>query len=417
MFYLSIIKESFTQAMQELVNNKLRAFLSLLGISIGIFCIIAVLSAVDSLKESIISSFEKLGNDVIYVDNSPWAEDPGQNYWKYVKWPEPDYDDFEAIQTQMGDISSSSFAIFMPGKTLKYRNSSVEGLFMVGATFEYDKIFNLTFSEGRYFTPFEYQNGDNKIILGYGVKDNLFGETDAVGRYIKMMGRKFQVIGVLEEEGESLINVFPLDEALIMGYNTARKLINMESGVFGASLAIKPAPVFTRDMDFFRGEVTGALRANRGISPAENNNFVLNELTMIANALEGFFSVLNTAGFFIGIFAILVGMFSVANIMFVSVKERTNIIGIKKALGARQIVILLEFLIESVVLCIIGGILGLALVFLVMLLLDHLLDFDFFLSYFNIMLGVGLSVVIGILSGLIPALQAARMDPVEAIRA
>lgn len=402
--------------MQQLVNNKLRSFLSLLGISIGIFCIIAVLSAVDSLEESIISSFEKLGNDVVYVDKSPWMEDPNQNYWKYVKWPEPDYDDFRAIETKMNDIAVSSFSVFIPGKTLKYRNSSIQGLFMVGATYDYDKIFNLTFSSGRYFTPFEYHNGDNKVIIGYEVKDKLFGELDPTGRYLKMMGRKFQVIGVLEEEGESLINVFPLDQALIMSYHTARKLFNTESDIFGSSLAVKPTANFTHGQEHFKGEIKGVLRANRRLEPGESDNFALNELTMIATALEGFFGVLNIAGFFIGIFAILVGMFSVANIMFVSVKERTNIIGIKKAIGAKQFVILLEFLIESIVLCIFGGVLGLVLVYATMLILDYSLEFEMFLSLFNILLGVSLSVVIGILSGLIPAMQAARMDPVEAIR-
>lgn len=402
--------------MQQLINNKLRTFLSLLGISIGIFCIIAVLSAVDSLEKDIISSFEKLGEDVIYVDKRPWTEDPSQNYWKYVKWPEPDYDDFRAIQSRMGDIALSSFSVFMPGKTLKYRNSSIRGLFMVGATYDYDKIFNLTFSSGRYFTPFEYENGDNKVIMGYTVKDNLFGDIDPVGRYITMMGRKFQVIGVLEEEGESLINVFPLDQALIMSYHTARKLFNTESEIFGSSLAVKPEANFTHDMSYFKGEITGILRANRRLEPGEANNFTLNELTMIADALDSFFGVLNTAGFFIGIFAILVGMFSVANIMFVSVKERTNIIGIKKAIGAKQFVILIEFLIESIALCIVGGILGLLLVYITMVILAQTLEFNLFLSTSNVILGIGLSVIIGILSGFIPALQAARMDPVEAMR-
>jgi putative ABC transport system permease protein len=414
--YLRIVRESFLQAIQQLVNNKLRAFLSLLGISIGIFCIISVLSAVDSLEKSVVSSFEKLGNDVIYVDKRPWTEDPSRNYWKYVKWPEPDYGDFKVLQEKLGDEAISSFALFMPGKTMKYRNNSINGLFMVGATYDYDKIFNLSFESGRYFTPFEYEVGANKLILGYEVKASLFGDLDATGRSIKMLGRKFQVVGVLEEEGESLINVFPLDRAVIMNFNTARKLYNTNSRSFGQSLTVKPMADKKLDMEYFRGELTGALRAGRKLKPREDNNFVLNELSMIADALQGFFGVLNTAGFVIGIFAILVGMFSVANIMFVSVKERTNIIGIKKALGAKRFMILLEFLIESVVLCIIGGLLGLVLVALTFVILDRSMTFEFFLPIQNILMGIILSVLIGVLSGLIPAMQASKMDPVEAMR-
>lgn len=415
MIWPRLVGESFLQAMQELFANKLRSFLSLLGISIGIFCIIAVLSVVDSLEQSIVQSFDKLGNDVIYVDKRPWNEDPNRNYWKYVKWPQPDYQDYEFLKNRLTDEATISFAQFIPGKALKYRNSSVEGLFMASVTYEYEKIYNLTFDSGRYFTPAEHASARNQIILGYEVKDRLFGEIDAVGRYIKMLGRKFQVIGVLEEEGESLINVFPLDQAVIIGYPTAQKFLNRESRIFSSNLTVKPLKP-NQSMEALKGEVISALRAGRKLRPNEDNNFVLNELTMIADALQGFFGVLNSAGIFIGLFAILVGMFSVANIMFVSVKERTNIIGIKKALGAKRAIILSEFLIESIVLCIVGGIAGLALVFIVFLLLNQFLPFEFVLSIGNILMGVLLSVVIGVLSGLIPAIKASGLDPVVAIR-
>ncbi len=415
MIWPRLFGESFLQAMQELYANKLRSILSLLGISIGIFCIIAVLSVVDSLKQSIVASFDKLGNDVIYVDKRPWNEDPSRNYWKYVKWPQPDYQDYEFLKRRLDGEATASFALFMPGKVLKYRNSSVEGLFMAAVTYEYDKIYNLTFDSGRYFTTSEHAGARNQIILGYQVKDRLFGSRDAVGRFINMMGRKFQVVGVLEEEGESLINVFPLDRAVIIGYPTARKFLNRNSRQFSSNLTVKPVGAIESN-DYLKGEIISALRAGRKLRPNESNNFVLNELTMIEDSLESFFGILNSAGIFIGLFAILVGMFSVANIMFVSVKERTAIIGIKKALGAKRIIILSEFLIESVVLCLFGGMIGLILIFLVFLLLNQVLPFTFILSITNIVLGVGLSVVIGVLAGLIPAIQASGLDPVVAIR-
>jgi len=415
MIWPRLFRESFLQATQELLANKLRSILSLLGISIGIFCIIAVLSVVDSLEKSIVESFDKLGNDVIYVDKRPWNEDPSRNYWKYVKWPKPDIQDYKFLKDRLDKKALTSFAQFMPGKALQYRNSSVEGLFMAAVTYDYEKIYSLTFESGRYFTPSEHANGRNKILLGYAVKNELFGSADAIGRYITMTGRKFQVIGVLEEEGESLINVFPLDQAVFIAYPTARKFLNRDSRIFSSNLTVKPLDP-DQSTEEIKGEVISALRAGRKLRPGEDNNFVLNELTMIADVLQGFFGILNSAGIFIGLFAILVGMFSVANIMFVSVKERTSIIGIKKALGAKRLIILLEFLIESVVLCVFGGLIGLGLIFLVFLLLNQFLPFTFILSLGNIVLGLSLSVIIGVLAGLIPAIQASGLDPVVAIR-
>ena len=158
------------------------------------------------------------------------------------------------------------------------------------------------------------------------------------------------------------------------------------------------------------------LRAQRRLKPKEEDNFSINQLSIIANFLDSFFGVLNTVAGFIGGFAILVGMFSVANIMFVSVKERTKLIGVKKALGAKRWVILTEFLIEAVILCIIGGLIGLVFVAIVLFILTNVINFDLALSVTNIIQGLALSVFTGILAGMIPAIRASGMDPVNAMR-
>lgn len=181
------------------------------------------------------------------------------------------------------------------------------------------------------------------------------------------------------------------------------------------SLAIKADR--TVEINELKDEVIGILRSKRKLKPTEENNFAVNILSMLTDLLGQFFSTLNIAGFFIGVFALIVGMFSVANIMFVSVKERTNIIGIKKALGAKRYIILLEFLIEAIILCIIGGLVGLILVFVAMKGISAAAGMYMGLSFSNIMWGVVTSITVGIIAGIIPALQASKMNPVDAIRA
>lgn len=412
---LKTIYESIVQAFQQLASNKLRSFLSLSGIVIGIICIISVLSAVDSLKENINSSFEKLGNDVLYVSKQPWNEDPHENWWKYLRRPEPSIDDLKAIKLKSKLLDKASFSVIMPSRVIKFGSSNVQGAFMAGVTDDYVDVLNLTFQKGRFFTPFESANGTNRAIIGSVLAEELFGTIDPIGKEINVKGQDFLVIGVLEKEGNTLINLFQFDEAVLISFNSAKKLINVKSrNAWGSSLSVK-----ARDgvnLEDLRDEITGILRGARKIKPKEDQNFAINQLTTITNLIEPVFGTLNIVGIFIGGFSILVGMFSVANIMFVSVKERTNIIGIKKALGARKTTILLEFLVESVMLCVIGGVIGLINVWGLLALATALSDFDMFMSRENVIIAIILSLVIGVISGLVPAWQAARLDPVEAMR-
>ncbi|HRV83816.1 MAG TPA: ABC transporter permease [Saprospiraceae bacterium] len=413
--YFNILIGSITQAFQQLASNKMRSFLSLLGILIGILCIILILSAVDSLQANIEQSFEKLGRDVLYVDRFPWNEDPGENFWKYSKRPNPDYNDYKTITTKVHSAEMASLAVFMPTNVIKFRNNSIHGAYMAGVTFEFGEIFKLEFESGRYFTNFEFETGSDRAILGYEIATSLFPNTDPVGKYINVRGRKLMVIGVLKKEGNSLVNVIPFDRAVIISYNQARKMINISSRTtWGTMLNVKANPGVS--LDDLRDELTGVLRVHRHLKPIEDDDFSINELSTLTNLLAPIFKIMSLVGWVIGFFAILVGIFSVANIMFVSVKERTNQIGVKKALGAPRPVILIEFLIESIILCLVGGALGLIIVFGITELATKLSGFHFYLPAKNIILGVSMSVIIGVLSGIIPAWQAARLDPVEAIR-
>ena len=418
MVILRIFKESVRMAMSQLMSNKLRTFLSLLGITIGIFCIIAVLSAVDSLERSIRDGFSELGSDVVYVDREPWNEDPQDNYWKYLRRPEPGIRDYEAIAVKSKLAEGAAYAFFTGGSTIKYESSSVSGIFYMGTTYEYQKLQDVEIAEGRYFSELEYRNATNVIVIGHKIKQELFGERSAVGKEVKLLGQKFTVIGVLKEEGEDPFNFINFDDVVWSGLKNTRKFYNFNdfSKGFNYQKLLLVKAKSGVELEDLKDELTGIIRAVRRLKPFEDENFALNELSMFEEILSGFFGALNVAGFTIGIFALLVGMISVANIMFVSVKERTGMIGVKKALGAKRSFILTEFLIEAIFLCILGGIIGLAMVWGVMKLISMVIPFDLWLSLQNVLIGIIVSIVVGVIAGVIPALQASKLDPIEAMR-
>ncbi len=420
MILFRIITESFSLAMSQLWGNKLRTFLSLLGISIGIFCIIAVLSAVDSLEKNILNGFSELGSDVVYIDKQPWTEDPGENYWKYLKRPNPTLLDYEAIQKRSDLAKLSAYCYFAGGVTMKYQDNSLEGGYMMGSTPDYVDIQGIELQEGRHFSLQEYERANDIVILGHTVKQELFGVLPAVGKEIKLFGRKFRVIGVIKEEGENLFNFIDFDEVAWTTLKTTSKFfeINRRYGSDGRSGQMLLAQVEDgHEVAELKDELTGVLRSARKIRPIEDQDFELNEISMLGDAIAPVISTMNVTGIIIGIFALIVGMISVANIMFVSVKERTSLIGVKKAIGAKSIFILTEFMMESIFLCILGGAIGILLVLSLVGGINSVQQvFILYLSPLNIFIGVVVSVLVGMLAGMIPAWIASRLDPVVAMR-
>lgn len=412
---LKVFIESFRQAFSSLISNKLRSFLSLVGITIGIFCIISVKSAVDSLESNVMDGLSEIGSQAIYVEKYPWNEDWEENYFKYMKRPAPNLKDYEVIKSKSKLAEKVSFSIFKSGKTIKYKSSSLSGLSVLGSTHELQDIQKLKFAKGRYFTKSEYNSGSNKIILGSVSAKQLFDNLEPIGKEVKLFGQSYQVIGVLEEEGESMFNFINYDDVIWICLTNARRFINIkESRSVGESLVVKGKQDV--DLSDLKSELAGILRSHRKLKPREKDNFSLMEMSSLNNVLDDLFGTLNIAGFVIGGFALIVGMFSVANIMFVSVKERTNIIGIKKALGAQKEVILLEFLVEAIILCLIGGMFGLIVSFGLITIISVALDFEMQMTYANAFAGILVSVIVGILSGSIPAWLASRLDAVEAMR-
>ncbi len=412
---LKVIAESIRQAFSQLTASKLRSFLSLLGITIGIWCVITVLSAVDSLEHSIVTSFEELGNDVVYVSKEPWMEDRRANRWKYKRRPNTGYSDYKALAKKVKSGSQISYGAFVGLRSLEYQSFNVSNSVVLGTTYDYVKMFNLVLDQGRYFSPVEFQNGSNQIVIGFKIAEALFPSgIDPIGKKVKLLGRKMQVIGVLEKEGTDLLNPLNFDEVVIMPYTTASNFINTKRSR-GGLLNVKAKDGVS--LEELKGEITNVMRAHRRLAPKEKDNFALNTISVFTNMLKTLFSSISWMGIIIAGFSILVGGFGVANIMFVSVKERTNIIGVKKALGAKSSVILTEFLIESVILCLLGGAIGLGLVYLLAQVATNVFEIEFFVSLKNVIIGLGTSVIIGVIAGFLPAVQASNMDPVEAIRA
>ena len=411
--YIRLIYESIAFAFNALIVNKLRTFLSLLGVTIGIFAIIAVFTVVDSLENNIRDSVQSLGDNVVYVQKWPWGGGGGEySWWKYFQRPDASYDEMVMVRERSHLAKSVVFA-GSRSTTAKYLNNSIENVGIFGVSHDYDKIWNINIIEGRYFTEQESMSGRNLAILGADIAEGLFPGQSAIGREIKAMGRKLTIIGVLEKEGQSIVGNSN-DELIIVPVLFMDKILDINSGQFNPMIMIKAkdgVPV-----EQMTDELRGIMRSLRRLPPRAEDNFALNEISVLSEGLTLMFGTIDIAGWIIGGFSILVGGFGIANIMFVSVKERTNLIGIQKSLGAKNFFILLQFLFESITLCVIGGAVGLALVAVLSYFASNATDFDLFLSVKNIAMGLSISVVIGIISGLAPALSASRLDPVEAMR-
>lgn len=416
---LRILSEGAAQAWQQLMANKLRSFLSLLGITIGIFCIIGVKSAVNSLEDNIRGSLAKLGNDVVYLAKFSWTENPGQNFWKWMRRPNFTFSEFEELKDRLPSAAEVGYWQYIGNKTIKWRSSNVENVPFMAITDECAGIFRLEFEgENRFFSPAEYHNGAEVCIVGAAIAESLFGpDIEPLDKEVNIGGRKLRIVGVVKKEGKNLLQIMNFDHVIMISHTLARRGFNLRDKgpwVGNATLGVRAKPGV--DLDVLKDEVTGVLRTVRRLKPREESNFAMNTLSILSGLFDQLFGVINMAGFVIGIFALIVGMFSVANIMFVSVRERTGIIGIKMALGAKRWFILLEILFEAVVLCIVGGIFGLFFIWVATAAFSKIYDFDIHLSVTNTLVGIVTSIIVGVLSGLIPAIQASGMDPVEAIR-
>ena len=408
---LNILASSFRLTMQELMVNKLRTSLSLIGISFGIFCIIGVLATVNSLETNIQNQINSLGTNTIYIDKWDYNGGPDYPWWKFINRPEPKFEEVNFIKQRSRLASNVAFEI-NSRLTIEYENYALEGTTVFGISEEENDIQPVTMEFGRFISGAEFASGSPVAIMGYSNAESLFGNPAlAVGKEIKVKGNKVTIIGVIKKMGTSIIG-WDYDQCLMTSYRFARQIFN-EKYSSPVILVKGKDNVSSAELT---DELEGVMRSLRKISPRQSDNFTLNQIIGFKAKVSSLFANINLGGWAIGILSLIVGAFGIANIMFVTVKERTAMIGLKKAIGAKKRSILSEFLLEAAIICIMGGLMGLFLVYLLTVILTNVFNFPVYISVGILTLAISICILIGILAGIIPAYTASRLDPVVAIR-
>ncbi len=406
-----ILQNSLVLTFKELRVNKLRTALSLTGVAFGIFCIIGVLTTVNSLEQNIQNEIKSLGNNTIYIDKWDYSGAPNKPMWKLRARPVMKLDEAGLIKER--SMMTSEITYLMQSNTnLSYKDDVLEDVRVYGINDAQISIQPIQFEIGRYFSSSEFNAGTNNCIIGYVNAEDLFGSAErAIGKRLDVKGKKVTIIGVIKKEGKNFIG-WDYDKCIMLNNKFAKQLFDPEYS--NPILIAKGRPDITTDA--YMQELRGVMRQIRRLSPTQEDNFSLNSVEAFSKAISQSFITINIVGSIIGGISLIVGMFGIANIMFVTVKERTSVIGLKKAIGAKKVTILFEFLLEAAILCILGGAIGLFLVYILTLILSGPLDFPVFLSVPMIFITVVICLVVGILAGIIPASRAAKMDPVTAIR-
>ncbi len=408
---LNILRNSLKLTFQELRVNKLRTALSLIGIAFGIFCIIGVLATVNSLERNIQNEVKSLGSNTIYVDKWDYSGGPDQPIWKFRARPEVEYDEMNFIKDRSQLTDAVSF-LLRTGGNISYKDDMLQNVSIYGIVESQTAVQPISFQEGRYPASAEFNNGTPVCIVGFDIAEKLFGSTDrSIGMPIELKGKKMTIVGVIKKEGKNFIG-WDYDNCIMISYRLSKQLFDEKLSNPVLIVKGKEGVSTAALMD----ELKGVMRQLRRLSPLQEDNFSLNSVEAFSQAISGFFVTINIVGSIIGGISLIVGMFGIANIMFVTVKERTNIIGLKKAIGAKSRSILFEFLTEATLLCIIGGFIGLIFVYILTFILTKALDFPMYISLPMLIITIVICLLVGILSGIIPAFRAARLDPVVAIR-
>ncbi len=413
--WIDLWVENIRLSLQELLSNRMRSFLSLLGIAIGIFCIVAVFTAVDSIKKNLDDGLNKLGNNFIMIQKWPWAfGDNNYAWWKYWNRPVPSRDEMELLKQEVAACQYADIVVSIGDQSLKKNNALVDNVTITAATAAFAQMNDMEFLCGRFFNSTEESSGAPIIILGYEIAKQLNTNVESLlGQEIVLHNKRVKVLGILKKVGNGMFSPVN-DNTVLIGYNFLKTFQKMDD--LGLDATIKMVAREGISVEELKDDIKRVLRSSRRLRPMQEDNFAMNEMSILKNGFNAMYQQVNMGGFFIGLLSLLIGAFGIANIMFVSVRERTKQIGIKKAIGGKRSDILIEFLIEAVLLSVLGGAMGVAIVFVLVKIISIAFHFPLYLTGHNILIGVSISAIIGLIAGFIPAYYASQLDPVKAIR-
>ncbi len=407
---LNILGNSLRLTFQELRVNKLRTALSLTGVAFGIFCIIGVLATVGSLERNIQTEVKSLGTNTIYVDKWEYSGGPDKPFWKYRARPVMKYPEADMIKKR-SELAEDVTYLMRTSGNLNYKDDMIADASVYGIVEAQTAIQPLSFETGRYISSAEFNSGSAVGLIGFDNAEKLYGSAErALGKSFEIKGKRVSIVGVIKKEGKNFVG-WDYDNCVMLPYKLCKQLADEESSNPVIIVKGKEGVPSQALID----ELEGIMRQIRRLAPTQEDNFSLNSVEAFSKAITDLFSTVNVVGGIIGVISLIVGMFGIANIMFVTVKERTSVIGLKKAIGAKKSSILFEFLLEAAILCLMGGAFGLLFVYILSLILTAM-DFPVFISIPLLIGTVIICLVVGMLAGIFPASRAANMDPVEAIR-
>ncbi|MFI5236707.1 MAG: ABC transporter permease [Ignavibacteriales bacterium] len=407
-YILFELKEGLLIAFRALRANKVRTSLTMLGIFIGITVVVLMSTAIKGINNSFQSGISALGSDVLYIDK--WAWFSNEDWWRLRNRRSIDMADYEHFK-ELARLPVAVAPVINSQQTVKIGERRVDGVFLTGSNSDYVKTTNFTFDQGRFYNDVESNASRQVAVIGSEIFKKLFPRGDALDKTIKIGGANFKVVGVLSEQGSFILGPWNPDNQVFIPIGAIFKNFVAEHRGTVTINVRAPNPSLVEET---KAEAEGVMRKVRGLKYDEENDFSINQQEGLMENYNSVVGVIQIAGLFITGLSLFVGAIGIMNIMFVSVRERTKEIGIRKAIGAKRRTILAQFLLESSAICLLGGLAGLLAAILGSMMLNQY--FPTSIQVDAAIIAIVVSGLTGILSGFAPAYTAAKLDPVDSLR-